>query len=48
MSADFPEGLRLAVERVKADNPPPLNLTDHGISLRIFGQWLDEREQQGE
>jgi hypothetical protein len=41
-------GLALAIERVKADAPPPLTIAQHPIALRALGECLDEREQRGE
>lgn len=41
-------GLAAAIERVKADAPKALNLTDHPVALRALGELLDEREHQGE
>jgi hypothetical protein len=42
------EGLALAAEELRRRPPPPLNMTDHSLTLIQFGRFLDEREQQGE
>jgi len=39
-------GLALAIERVKADAPPPLTLEKHSLSLRWLGEELDRRDAQ--
>jgi hypothetical protein len=39
-------GLAAAIERVRADNPPPLTLKDHGLALAALGECLDEIDKQ--
>lgn len=39
-------GLALAIERVKADAPPPLSIERHPVALRALGDGLDWIEEQ--
>ena len=46
VTADHRDGLALAVEAVRRDNPPPLDPATHPMAFAGLGELLDQRDQQ--
>jgi hypothetical protein len=45
VTADLPEGLREAIQRVDMENPPPLTFETHPQALRALGEFYDQRDR---